>query len=225
MMAVDGKLKRAFSTPLVIEHGGRVQMIAPTAQWIVSYNPATGEEWWRVKTGIGHALVPRPVFSSKDELLYVCTGFGKPELWALRVDGSGEVTDTQVVWTYARQVPEISSPIVVGDHLYFVSTMGVATCLQTSTGKSVWQHRLPGNYAASPLAAGDKLYFTNKQCTTTVLEAGTQYKELARNHLFGESMASSAVWGDSLLIRTAPVLYCVRKTLPSEIPTVLLSDP
>lgn len=208
--AVDGKLRRAFSTPLLVDYGGRRQLISPTAQWVVAYNPADGKELWRVNFRTGHAVVPRPVF--RDGLVYVCTGYLKPVLWAVRVDGSGDVTETHVVWKCDRQVPEISSPVVVGAEIYFVSSIGVATCLDAQTGKRIWQHRLGGNFAASALAADGKLYFSSEEGTTIVLLPGREYRELARNQLFGRTLASLAVAGDSLLIRTDALLYCVRES-------------
>ncbi len=206
--ASDAKLRRAFSTPLVVSHAGREQLLLPGAQWACSYDPASGKELWRVNIGQGHALVPRPVY--QDGIAYICTGFIKPQLWAIRVDGSGDVTDTHVVWTHDKQVPEISSPLVAGGEIYFVSALGVATCLDAKSGELLWQDRLGGNFAASPLLADGKLYFTSQDGTTTVVKPGRKYEELAKNQLFGQTMASPAVCEGGLLIRTSSHLYCVR---------------
>jgi len=205
----DGNHRRAFSTPLVIEHAGRKQAIVPGAQWVVAYEPATGAELWRVSFGDGHAIVPRPVF--QDGLVYICTGYMKPQLWAIRVDGSGDVTETHVAWKHDRQVPEISSPIVVGDKLYFVSSLGVVSCLDAKLGTPIWQHRIGGNHVASPLAADGKLYFTSREGITTVMRTGREPDELAKNQLFGQTYASIAVSGKTLLIRADRTLYCVGK--------------
>jgi outer membrane protein assembly factor BamB len=207
---VEDKHRRAFSTPLVIRHGGRAQLIAPTAQWIVSYDPSDGQEIWRARMEEGHALIPRPVYAKG--IAYVCSGYMQPKLYAVRVDGTGDVTDTHVLWIHARQVPLISSPVLDGSEIYFVSNIGVASCLDAQTGEQLWQQRLSGNYAASPLLADGKLYFTSVAGVTTVLRAGREYEELAKNRLFGRTMASLAVAGDSLLIRTADALYCLRKS-------------
>lgn len=205
--AADDKLRRAFSTPLLINHAGREQLIVPGAQWVGSYDPLTGKELWRVNIGDGHATVPRPVY--RDGLVYICTGFLKPQLWAIRVDGTGDVTESHVAWKYERQVPEISSPIVAGEEIYFVSAKGILTCLDAADGSLVWQERIGGNYSASPLLAANKLYFTSEAGLTTVIETGREYRELSRNQLFGQTMASLAITGESLLIRTDPVLYCI----------------
>lgn len=208
----DDKLKRSFSTPLVVSQAGRTQVIAPAAQWVVSYNPANGEEWWRAKITEGHALVPRPVF--QDGVVFVCSGYPKPELWAIRTDGSGDVSETHVKWSYSRQVPEISSPVIFQDHIYFVSRMGVATSLRISDGSLVWQQRLDGNYSASLLAADGKIFFTSEEGLTTVIQPGARYEELYQNQLFGRTLASLAIAGESLLIRTDNGLYCVSKKAP-----------
>ena len=207
-IAAEGKLRRAFSTPLVIEHNGREEAIVPGAEWVCAYDPATGRELWRVNIGEGtHATIPRPVV--RDGIVYVCTGYMKPQLWAIRLGGSGDVTETHVAWKHEKQVPEISSPIIVGNELYFVSSLGVLTCLDANSGRELWQHRLGGNFAASPLAADGKLFFSSQEGVTTVLQPGREYVELARNQLIGQTMASPAIAGQSLLIRADRVLYCV----------------
>jgi outer membrane protein assembly factor BamB len=208
----DGIHRRAFSTPLVIEHGGRKQAIVPGAQWVVAYDPRSGGELWRVNMGDCHAIIPRPVY--RDGLVYVCTGYMKPQLWAIRVDGTGDVTSTHVAWKYDKQVPEISSPVVADDQIYFVSSLGIVTCLSAPSGEAIWQHRIGGNFAASPLVADGKIYFTSREGLTTVIRPGGHYQELAQNQLFGQTLASLAVCGQALLIRADRILYCVGKPAP-----------
>jgi outer membrane protein assembly factor BamB len=208
MEASENFKRRAFSTPLVIEYQGRTQLIVPTAQWLVSYAPETGEEWWRCRTAIGYSVIPQPAF--RDGLVYTCTGYMKPELWAIRADGSGDVSTTHVAWKHTRQAPEIASPIVIDDALYCVSNSGVLTCLQANDGQIRWQQRLEGRYTSSPLFVDGKLYITNQSGITTILAPGAHYLEITRNIVFGETMATLAVSGSSLLLRTDPVLYCIR---------------
>ena len=74
----------------------------------------------------------------------------KPRLLAIRADGSGDVTSTHVVWKYDKQVPEISSPVIVGGEIYFVSSLGVATCLDAKSGELLWQHRLGDDVSPAP---------------------------------------------------------------------------
>jgi outer membrane protein assembly factor BamB len=192
----------------VIEHAGREQLIVPGAEWVVSYDPASGKELWRVNFGDGYSAVPRPVFA--DGSVYICTGFAKPELWAIRVDGSGDVSGTHVAWRYQKQVPEIASPVLAEGGIYFVSAGGVATALDAKTGEPFWQTRLGGAFSASPLAAEGRVYFTNEEGVTTVVAAGREYTELAKNVLFGPAKASLAVEGEALILRSDTQLLRVQ---------------
>ncbi len=201
---VDDSQRRAFSTPLIVNSNGRKQVISLAAQWLVSYNPEDGGEWWRAKVGSGYSLVPTPVFDR--DRVFVCTGFSQPEMVAVSTLGSGDITDSGILWRYSRQVPEISSPVVVGDEIYFVSD-GIATCLDAASGTQVWQHRLGGKFAASLTATKTCLYLTSSGGVTTVIQPGREFIKLAANELFGESYASMAVYKHSLLLRTHPILY------------------
>jgi outer membrane protein assembly factor BamB len=203
----NGVCKRAFSTALLIQSGGQEQAVVPGAQWCVAYEPRTGREIWRVNMGDCHAIIPRPVY--REGVVFVCTGYMKPRLWAIRVDGHGDVTATHVAWKFDRQVPEISSPVICGQQIYFVSPLGVLTCLDAASGELAWQHRLGGNFAASPLFVDDKLYLTSREGVTTVVRPGNSYEELSQNQVFGQTLASLAVCGDALLIRADRMLYCV----------------
>ncbi|MEM9657811.1 MAG: PQQ-binding-like beta-propeller repeat protein, partial [Planctomycetota bacterium] len=113
----NGDMRKAFSTPLVVEVDGRRQVVVPGAQWFAAYDPVNGEEIWRVDHGAGFSNVPRPVFDG--ERLYLCTGFSHPELVAIHPDGSGDVTETHVAWRWRRQVPTIPSPVVVDGLVFF----------------------------------------------------------------------------------------------------------
>ena len=135
----------------------------------------------------------------------------KPQLWALKVDGEGDVTDSHLEWSATSQIPELSSPLVSGGEVYFVSSKGVATCLDAKTGDELWQHRLGGNFAASPLLADGKLYFVSLEGVTHVLKPGRQFSQLATSQLFGQVQASPIAIGNALLIRTQSQLICLKK--------------
>jgi outer membrane protein assembly factor BamB len=202
---VDDSHRRSFSTPLLVDVNGRSQLITMSAQWLVSYNPDDGSEWWRAKVGTGYSSVPTPVFGR--DRVFVCTGFTSPEMVAVDTTGNGDVTESAIAWRYTRQVPDVSSPIVVDGEVYFVSSNGIATCLDTDTGELMWQHRVGGHFAASPTYSNGRLYLTSSGGVTTVIKPGREYVELAINELFGETYASLAVFEDSFLLRTNPFLF------------------
>ena len=102
----------------------------------------------------------------------------------------------------------MSSPLLVGDELYFVSdTGGMFTCLDARTGAEVYRERLGGNHCASPLFADGHIYLCDREGGTTVIEPGRQFRRLAVNKLPGQIMASPAAVADSLYVRTDKALY------------------
>ncbi|HWI58603.1 MAG TPA: PQQ-binding-like beta-propeller repeat protein, partial [Bacillota bacterium] len=136
-------------------------------------------------------------------LAFIITGFGgKTELWAVRVDGEGDVTDTKVVWKCDKMVAKTASPLLVDGLLYMVSDDGAVTCLETATGQQVWRERIGGNYSGSPIYADGRLYFFSQQGKTTVLKPGRSFEILATNTLASGFMASPAVAGKAFFLRT-----------------------
>lgn len=202
------KEKYAYSTPLLVTVDGRGLAVSPAAGVVCAYDPKTGEEVWRVEYGNGYSVVPRPV--SGHGLVFVCTGFDKPRLLAIRPDGRGDVTATHVAWTVDRAVPHIASPVLVGDELYVVSDVGVASCLDAKTGKEHWRERLGGKHWSSPLHADGKVYFQNVEGVGFVVKAGRRFELLARNTLEKQVLASYAVGDGALFIRTEKHLYRIQ---------------
>lgn len=200
--------RMAFATPLVFEHDGRTQILAPGGDLAVSYDPASGEELWRVRFD-GFSTVPRPVYGSG--LVYFATGFYTPQILAVRPDGSGDVTDSRVEWRYSRGAPLTPSPLLVGDELYIVSDRGIASCLDARTGKPHWQARVGGAASASPVYAAGRVYFTDENGLTVVFEAGPTRKELARNQLDGRILASPAIEEGVFYLRTDQALYRIEE--------------
>ena len=200
-------LRKAYSTPLVFTANGRDQMVVPGSQWFVCYDPATGDELWRVDHGAGFSNVPRPIFDG--ERLYLNTGFTKAQLWAVRVDGTGDVSKSHVVWRNSQQMPTMPSPVMADGLIFSISDGGVATCLDAATGKELWRERVPGKYSASPLLGAGRVYFSSHEGRTTVIAASNKFKVLAKNALNGMIMASPAAVGGDLILRTDSHLYCI----------------
>lgn len=201
---VEASKNFSFGTPLLIEVDGHKQIVSPGSNVVSALDPADGKEIWRVRYN-GYSLIPRPVYGHG--LLFICTGYDRPSLLAIRPDGKGDVTDTHVAWKTTKAVAHTPSLLLVGDELYMVSDAGIASCLDARTGKVNWQERIGGNYSASPLFADGKLYFLSEQGTGVVLQAGKEFKLLAKNVLDERSLASPAAADGDLFLRTEKQLY------------------
>ncbi len=209
MRAESGEQKKAYNTPIAVtDKNGREQLVCMGSQWLVSYDPATGEELWKLDHGSGFSVVPRPVYDEKNGLVFISTGFGKPELWAVRPDGSGDITDSdKVVWKETKRIPAKPSPLLVGNELFVVQDGGIGTCFDAATGAVHWNERVGGNFSASPLFADGRIYFCNQEGMTTVIAPGKNYQVLAENQLDGQLMASPVALDGTLLIRSDQALY------------------
>jgi outer membrane protein assembly factor BamB len=207
----EGDFRKAFSTPLVIDTPSGKQLITLGSSAAFAYEPRTGAEIWKTHNA-AYTPAARPVYGNG--LAFITTGRGgKQELWAVKVDGKGDVTDTHVAWKIEGAiVPEEPSPILVGNLLYTVSGDGAVSCIEGATGRILWTEQIGGNYEASPICAtggaNDHLYFFSTQGKTTVLKAGPVYEVLATSSRLDEGfMASPAVSGNSLFLRTKTHLY------------------
>ena len=202
---------QAYTTPLIIRVGEKDQLISVGAFRARAYDPLTGKEIWRVRYDEGFSNVPRPVYAHG--LVFITTGFQQPELLAVRPDGTGDVTRTHIAWSLKRGAPLTPSPLVVGDELYVVNDAGIATCIDARSGAIVWQQRLGGSYSASPVFADGRIYFLAEQGVTTVIVPGKDFRRLATNTLDGGLLASMAISGGAIFLRTDSHLYRVTETL------------
>jgi outer membrane protein assembly factor BamB len=201
----SGDLRKSFSTPLIVEFNGSAQLVSPGAHWVVSYDPASGNEIWRARHGEGFSIGARPIFGQG--MVFFSSGCFKPVLYAMRPAGQGDVTSTHVAWKCLRQVPVMSSPILVGEELYWVSDDGMVTCADSRTGRPFWQERLGGACLASPVFAQGRLYFFRQDGKSIVLKPGRQFERLAENSIDGTLIATPAAAERALYLRTDTHLY------------------
>jgi outer membrane protein assembly factor BamB len=200
-MDENPQLKKAYGTPLVTTVAGRELVLSPAANWLYAYEPATGREVWKVEYGtLGFSIVPRPVIGHG--MLYFSTTFMKPEILAIKLD-----EQPTIAWRFAKQAPNMPSPLLIGDELYLIADKGVATCLDAKTGAVVWTERLGGNFCSSPIFADGRIYVGNREGQTFVFAPGREFKLLATNQLDGQIMATPAAVDSALFVRTDKAMY------------------
>jgi outer membrane protein assembly factor BamB len=207
----SGDNKKAYSTPSIVMVKDRPQLISPAAVATIAYDPKTGEELWKVYHGGMNVAQPPQVFGDK---VILCTGDGGLRLLAVRPDGKGDVTKTNLDWSNEKGGSSRTAPLVIGDKVYVVNEKGNLLCVNAKDGKPAWNEpeRLKGAYSASPLYADGKLYAFNQDGESVVGEvAGAKWKELAVNKLDEGCMATPAIAGKSLFIRTRTHLYRIEK--------------
>ncbi|MSU25393.1 MAG: quinonprotein alcohol dehydrogenase [Opitutus sp.] len=202
-----GDFRKAFSTPQVIMQDGRPVMLSSGAKAHYAYDVATGAEIWRLEERGQHSTSSRPVVAHG--LVYFQTGFSKGQLLAVKLGGQGVLADSQIAWKEKKNVPNKPSILAHHDLIYMVDDTGITSCLEALTGTEVWRERVPGGYSASPLLAAGHIYLCSEAGKVTVLEPGRTFKKIAENKFENGFMASPAVAGHALYLRTKTHLYRV----------------
>jgi len=202
----NGDNMKAYGTAQMIEVNGQKQLVYPSAVATIAYEPETGEPIWTVYHG-GMNVSSRPIY--RDGLLYITNGSGS--MVAVRPEGKGNLTDDGIVWSDHKSVSKKASMLVIDGLIYMNSDDGVLTCREASTGDIVWQERAGGGFAASPIYASGRIYFFSMEGVIITVAPGREFKRLAKTELGDGFMASPAVVGDDLILRSKTELFCIAK--------------
>jgi len=204
----------SWATPLVVEHGGKAQVVVSGTHRLRSYDLADGKIHWECG-GLSRNIVASPV--AGDGMVYAASSYEKQAMLAIRLDGaSGDITGTdRVAWSRTRSTPYVPSPLLYADSLYFLRHyQGILSRVDAKTGAerhSAFRLHGIGNVYASPMGAADRVYITDLGGTTLVLSLDSPPKVLARNQLQDTFSASAAAVGRELFLRGEQYLYCIAR--------------
>lgn len=206
-------VREAWNTPILIEAGGRTELVVATQPTIQAYDPRTGKSLWTCQTDITWYMAPSMV--AHEGVVYAVGGRSGITALAVRGGGAGDVTATHRLWTI-KEGSNVSSPVYHEGHLYFANdSRGVAYCVEAKTGQVVYEQRLEraGQVYASAVLGAGHVYYTTREGKTFVVAAQPKFEQAAANDLSDRSIfnASAAVDGNRLLIRSDKFLYCVGK--------------
>lgn len=203
-----GEGRRSYSTPFVVRGAQRDELVVNSNERVEAFDPATGALLWY--TGESNRF-PIPVPSYEDGVLYMSRGYRSGPYMAVRTGGRGDVSSSHVVWRVATGAPYVSSILHYDGLVYMANGAGIVTCVDGKTGQRVWQERMDAIFSASPVAGDGKVYFLAESGEMIVLAAGRELNVLARNSVGERSVASPALAGGQIFIRTDGHLYCVGK--------------
>ena len=204
----EPQLKKAYGSPIVTEVDGRTVLLSTGADWLNAYDPTDGRELWKQAYGVlGFSIVPRPIVGHG--MAFISTSFMQPELLAVKLPTGDALPE--IAWRVKKSVPNIPSPILVGDEIVMVSDKGVATCLDADSGEVRFSERLGGNFCSSPIYADGRIWVGNREGQTFILTPGKEFHVEATNQLDGEIMATPIAVGPALFLRTDKAVYRIEK--------------
>lgn len=196
-----------FSTPIIRELAGRMQMIFPGNREIASYNPDTGARYWFVE-GPSQEFVGSPVYNEKTSLVMSSSSWPQCILLAINPIGWGDVSNSQVRWRTSRGAFYVPSPISTGDYLISTSPDGTVHCFDAATGKILWKERLGTQYASGVLAGG-LVYMPNDEGIITVIKPGPTFETVAKNSMGEKMFTSPAISNGRIYLRGVNHLFCI----------------
>jgi outer membrane protein assembly factor BamB len=205
-----------WTTPVLVEASAganrRTELVvngtsskAADERMVIAYDPGDGRELWRVR---GTTELVTPTILVGDGLIFSTSGRNGPIL-AIRPGGSGDVTETHVAWKLDRGGPYIPTGLCFGQRVYVLHDAGVLTCYDAATGDVVWRERLRGTFTASLVAADERIYAVDERGRIYVLAASDRLEILAENEMQERVLATPAIAGGELFLRTESRLYCI----------------
>ncbi len=203
--------KKAYVTPLLINVNGRDLIISNGSAIINAFDPNTGEEVWSIIRG-AESTISMPF--EENGIVFFETGFmidedrsRFSELMAVDPDGTGDITETNVLWTKRVPILPRATPVIRDGLIYTVDTQRNMVCIDASNGEELWSHRLRSEFNSSPVYANGNIYFSSTRGETIVIKAGRELNILAENKLDGEIWATPAILRNSILMRTDSHIY------------------
>ncbi len=207
----------SYGTPLVLKGQEETLVLITTYHHGLAFDVDTGERRWLFQAPLEQP-VPSPV--SDQESAYLAGGtHGPASVTAVRLGGQGDITETHQKWQVTKGIPDVSSPVVLGDQIYWVTLNGIFYCADKESGEILYRKRLTGGRFTGALAAGDgKIYIPSSDGTTSVVAAGSEYRLLSKNSIDEDTLASPALVEGQIFIRGLEHLYSIANPRPVRSP-------
>jgi outer membrane protein assembly factor BamB len=203
----------SWATPVLVRTGERTEVVTNAGKHIRGFDAASGRELWRLSDNNTQVKVPTPVVAG--DLVIVTGGYpagGRP-IYAIKPGGSGTLSKAALAWQTERGSPYTGTPLVHAGILYVCTDNGILSAYDAKTGERFYQQRVSAEaagFSASPIAAGDRLYLASEEGDVFVVQAGRAFKLLATNPMGEITMATPAVAGNMLVVRTQSQLVGIR---------------
>ena len=194
----------SWATPTIARGASRIEVVTNGGKYIRGFDPKTGRELWRLSDSLTQVKVPTPIVAG--ELVIVTGGYppgGRP-IYGIRLGASGEIEPNALAWRTDRGAPYTGTPLFYDGIIYVCTDNGVLSTYEPKTGERIYQQRVgPGaGFSASPIAADGRVYLTSEDGDIFVVKAGRAFELLATNHMGETLMATPAISGNMLIVKT-----------------------
>ncbi len=196
---IERDVQISWASPLLIDSEGDPQIVLNSNPYVISYNPQTGKELWRVDCMDGE-VAPSPTYA--DGMVYVVNEFAI--LAAISLDGQ-----PQIVWEVEDDLSEVSSPLAMAGYVFMATSFGPVTCFDAKTGEVLWMHDFDEGFYSSPILAGGNIYLMDMDGVTFIIKPDREFKLVNESPLGEKAMTIPAFMDGRIYIRGIENLYCI----------------
>lgn len=201
-----GKGRASYSTPTVVQTPRGAEIIINSSERVDAYDAKTGELLWY----LGDAnRFPIPVPAVHDGVIYMSRGYRSGPYFAVRAGGRGDVSSSHVVWHVPTGAPYVSSLLYFDGRVYMANDVGVLTAVDAKSGERAWQERVDGVFSASPVGGAGHVFYASEGGVTFVVKSGAKPEIVAKNDIGERIIASPAIAGGRIFIRTDDHLWSI----------------
>jgi outer membrane protein assembly factor BamB len=189
----------SWASPILIDTGERFEVILNSNPHVISYDPATGQELWRVNCMYGE-VAPSPAFS--DMMVFAVNEFAT--LAAIKLGNKPDIA-----WEYDEELSEVSSPVAISGLLFMASSYGSVSCFNIKNGERHWYHEFDEGFYSSPIVVGDMIYLMDMAGVTHIFKADKNFELISEPALGEKAMTIPAFMPGRIYIRGEKFLYCI----------------
>jgi len=189
----------SWASPILVNTGSRTELILNSNPFVMSHDPQTGQELWRVRCMQGE-IAPSPAYA--DNMVYVVNDYAR--LAAITL---GETPD--VAWEYIDDLSEVSSPLATKDLVIMAASYGTVTCFDRKTGERLWIQEFSEGFYSSPILVGDSVYLMDMSGVIYVFKAEREFRLISQNKLGESAMTIPAFMHNRIYIRGEKNLFCI----------------
>ncbi len=189
----------SWASPILVNTGSRTELILNSNPFVMSHDPQTGQELWRVRCMQGE-IAPSPAYS--DGMVYVVNDYAR--LVGIQL---GEIPE--VAWEYIDDLSEVASPLATKDIVIMAASYGTVTCFDSKTGERFWIQEFDDGFYSSPILVGDNVYLMDMSGVMYVFKADKDFRLISRNELGENAMTIPAFMHGRIFIRGEKHLFCI----------------
>jgi outer membrane protein assembly factor BamB len=197
---IDRARQINWTTPVVFSNGGKPEVLLQSPAELTAVDPATGTKRWSFET---KGIATIPTLAPGKDCIFLPAG----EFTVLKPRADGATPE--VLWSSLRLRPATASPVAYQDRVYSLNSGGILVCADSADGKVLWQERVKGPFSASPVIAAGRLYAVNEDGVTSVVQLGDKPQLLATNPLGELILATPAISGGAVYLRSDRHLWCI----------------